>query len=200
MASCPTARLAFTFETDFRALSSQPGPVPPPNGNGEFAGNLRRITITPADAGRIFTEWCAQMDRALALGVPVSHIDSHHHVHTHPRLFRIVKQIQKKYRIRKVRLTRNLYSPGEDFPARLRLAKYFWNLALRSYVPTATTAGFTCFETFYQLAAAGHNLPDTLELMCHPGAESCAHETGLLRTNWKQELAPEAQLISYNLL
>ena len=64
----PNCSFGVHLETDFRALSSQPGPVPPPNGNGEFAGNLRRITITPADAGRIFTEWCAQRDRALALG------------------------------------------------------------------------------------------------------------------------------------
>ena len=186
--------------TEFRPLSSHPCLAPLLNENGEFAGNLSRVNITPAIADGIFTEWCAQMDRALQLGVQISHLDSHHHVHTYPRLFPVVKQIQKKYCIRKVRLTRNLYNPGERLPTRLRLAKYFWNLALRSYVPTITTKGFTSFDVFYQLIAAGHSLPDTLELMCHPGAENSAHETALLRTNWKQEFASGAQLISYDLL
>ncbi|MGA7652746.1 MAG: ChbG/HpnK family deacetylase, partial [Terracidiphilus sp.] len=179
--------------TELRPLSSHPGLAPVLNERGEFAGNLRRIKITPAIADGIFTEWCAQIDRALALGVPISHIDSHHHSHTEPRLFPVVKRIQKKYGIRKVRQSRTLYDCGKEPPAQLRVAKRIWNFALRHYVPTTTTKGFTSFETFHRLAAAGYHLPDTLELMCHPGGELFAHETALLRTSWKQELAPEAQ-------
>ena len=186
--------------TELRPLSSHPGLAPLLNEKGEFAGNLRRISITPAIANGIFAEWCAQIDRAMALGVPVSHIDSHHHSHTEPRLFRVVKQIQKKYGIRKVRQTMNLYDPGKEPPAQQRVAKQIWNFALKYYVPTTTTKGFTTFDTFHRLAAAGHSLPDTLELMVHPGAEIFAPETALLRTSWKQELAPEAHLINYNQL
>jgi chitin disaccharide deacetylase len=186
--------------TELRPLSSHSGLAPLLNEIGEFAGNLRRIPITPEIAEGIFFEWCAQIDRALALGVPISHIDSHHHVHTESRLFTVVKRIQKKYGIRKVRQSRNLYAPGEEPPAKLRLAKGIWNFVLQYYVPTTTTKGFTTFETFHRLATARHSLPDNLELMCHPGAESFAHETALLRSNWREEFTPRAQLISYNSL
>ena len=81
--------------TELRPLSSHPGLAPLLNEKGEFAGNLRRISITPAIANGIFAEWCAQIDRALALGVPVSHIDSHHHSHTEPGCFASSNKFRK---------------------------------------------------------------------------------------------------------
>ena len=186
--------------TEFRPLSSHPGLAPLLNEDGEFAGNLRSIQITPFIAAGMFSEWCAQMDRALALGVPISHIDSHHHVHTEPRLFRMLKQIQKKYRVRKIRISRNVYAPQENPSTQLRLTKNLWNFVLRNYIPTITTDWFTAFWTFYERLKAGLPCAGTIELMCHPGSPLFTAETALLSTNWKQELVPGAEMISYNQL
>lgn len=184
--------------TEFRPLCSHPGLRPLLNENGEFAGNLRFIPITASMAEGVFAEWCAQMDRALLLGVPVSHIDSHHHVHTEPRLFSTLKKIQRKYGVRKVRITRNLFGPLENPSIRLRTTKRLWNFALRNYLPTATADWFTSFAFFHERRKAGLACGGTVELMCHPGGPGFADETALLSTYWKEELAPSAQLISYN--
>src|SRR6185312_1140149 len=56
----------------------------------------------------ILTEWCAQIGRLRALGVTLSHFDSHHDVHTIADLFPVLKTLQNRYGVRKVRLTRNL--------------------------------------------------------------------------------------------
>lgn len=184
--------------TEFKPLTAHPGLAPLLNQNGEFAGNLRRIPITPAIQEGIFAEWCAQMDRALVLGIPISHIDSHHHVHTEPKLLRVLKRIQKRYGVRKIRITWNVFGVDQIVSRQVRMSKFAWNFALRHYIPTITTDAFASFETFHERLLAGKGWNGTIELMCHPGSELFEHETQLLRGNWKQELASNAQLISYN--
>ena len=185
--------------TEFKPLTAHPGLAPLLNREGEFRGNLHRIPITPAIQEGIFAEWSAQMDRGLALGIPISHLDSHHHVHTEPKLLRVLKRIQKRYGVRKIRITRNVYGVNESVSHQLRMFKFAWNFALRHYIPTTTTDAFTSFETFHERLLAGIGWKGSIELMCHPGNELFARETQLLRGNWKHELASSAaQLISYN--
>lgn len=146
----------------------------------------------------IFREWSAQVERAFELGVPVSHLDSHHHVHTVPRLFPILKRVQRRFGIRKVRLTRNIFNVGERPRFGLRPAKAAWNLALQTVVPTRTTDGFTAFATLYQRSLAGLQWNGTVEAMCHPGGTLSDDETRLLEGDWKAAIGRDAALISYH--
>jgi predicted glycoside hydrolase/deacetylase ChbG (UPF0249 family) len=161
--------------TQFAPLTAHAGLGPLLNDKGEFAGNLKRIPLTAEVREGIFAEWCAQIGRGLAAGVPFSHIDSHQFVHTVPRLFGVLKRIQKKFHIRKVRLTPN-----------------------RHYFPTITAGELGSFLAFYERLQAGHHSKGSIELMCHPGRKKFEAETELLRGNWKETLARDAQLISYN--
>jgi len=65
-----------THDPDLRAILDD---------SGCFAGNrLREVNITGALRAALVREWCAQVARIQAAGVQISHLDSHHHMHTVP--------------------------------------------------------------------------------------------------------------------
>lgn len=51
------------------------------------------------DKDELFQEWCAQIDYLLEAGIPLTHLDSHHHVHTFEENSEVVKAIAEKYQI-----------------------------------------------------------------------------------------------------
>jgi len=80
---------------------------------------MNRVRETPIDTGLaqgIYDEFCAQVARVQSLGVKVSHLDSHNYVTTIPKLLPVLKRVQKRFQIRKVRITRNIYGSGERSP------------------------------------------------------------------------------------
>lgn len=188
--------------TEYMPLSSHPGLQPLLNDKGEFAGvtrpNPRNIPLNSAIRDGVYAEWCAQIQRALDLGVPISHLDSHHHVHTRASLLGVLKRIQQKFGIRKVRSRRNVSGISRPMRWPLRLRNCSWNFAVRQYVGATTTDGFAAFSIFHERLQAGAGCPETIELMCHPGRDSYAQETELLQGDWLERLGHDAQLISYN--
>lgn len=145
----------------------------------------------------VYAELCAQVERVGSLGVGISHIDSHHHVHTIPFVFPAVKAIQRRYGIRRVRLAKNFYSPDQPCPAGLALKKRAFNWALRSMYSTRTTDAFTEFLTYYHAEPTRKRSPGRIELMVHPGASYAAEETALLDTDWIARAELPLHLISY---
>jgi predicted glycoside hydrolase/deacetylase ChbG (UPF0249 family) len=144
-----------------------------------------------------YRELCAQVERVAALGVSISHLDSHHHVHTRPFLFPVLKEIQRRYQIRRVRLAKNFYSA--DQPCRIDLVqkKRAYNWALRSVYATHTTDAFTEFLTYYRAETARKRSIRRVELMVHPGARYAAEETAVLEGDWLAVTDPPMRLVSY---
>ena len=168
---------------------------------GRFSGNIRRIRIGKEMRGAIYREWCAQIDRVRSSGVEVSHLDSHEHVHTIPRLFGTLKHVQKTFGIRKVRLTKNIYDSLQPVSRRLMFVKHIWNLALRLYYPTRTTDGFTNLITFVRSPGEKKRRFRTVELMVHPGGSAnrdYKEEEKLLKNKWQRRLPFGVRLISYH--
>ncbi|HBG1250633.1 TPA: chitin disaccharide deacetylase [Clostridioides difficile] len=63
---------------------------------------IRRITdeiIEKMDCDEIYRELCAQIDRVKGLGVDISHLDSHHHIHTLVSLKPVIEKIVTKYNL-----------------------------------------------------------------------------------------------------
>lgn len=165
--------------------------------NGGFAGDkIRHLVITRKLRKAVFAEWTAQVRRAAERGVPVSHFDGHHHIHTVPGLFGALKQLQRKFGIRKVRITMNIYPRGTAISVSKQLSKGLWNLSLRLFYQTKTTGGFTSLDIFTKSASAP-SFP-SIELMVHPGSKDCEKETYLLSTEWWKGMPVEIQKISYH--
>lgn len=99
--------------TQFKPLSGSEKLDPLLAHNGEFdPEKIRQVHIDSSLAEGIFQEFSAQVENLVRLGIDISHVDSHNYVLSIPRLFPVLKRLQKKYRIRKVRISRNIYADG----------------------------------------------------------------------------------------
>lgn len=166
---------------------------------GCFNGNaIREVTVTPSMLAGIFREWCAQIERLINLGVRPSHLDAHHHVHTIPQMLPVLAAVRQRFRINKVRISRNFYPANAPAPRSLLIKKQAYNFALKA-VGFQTTEVFTDLETF--TTRCGSTLPSKtkFELMTHPGADN-GREPELLRSDWRQQVGYPVRLVSYNSL
>jgi predicted glycoside hydrolase/deacetylase ChbG (UPF0249 family) len=148
----------------------------------------------------VYDELCAQIERVASLGVNISHFDSHNHVHTRPLVFAALKAAQRRYKIQRVRLSKNFYLPDRPCPAGLRWRKRAYNWGLKTLYPTRTTDVFTEFLTYYRVDAACRPSSGLVELMVHPGAAYAAEETAILDGGWIARMDPPVELISYSQL
>ena len=188
--------------TEFHPLVQTEAIQPLLDENGEFSGYDRVLSVTRSASltEAVFTEFCAQMERCISAGVEVSHMDSHHHVHTIPWVMWVLKRVEKKFNIRRVRISKNIYGPRQPAPAKLRIKKAAYNFLLRHYVKTVTTDGFSEFQAFHEMATTTVLKHKIIELMIHPGSidyEGSEEETDLLRTDWENQLMFPVELISY---
>jgi len=188
--------------TDLRPLTADPALKPILNDEGNFARKARDVPCTDAYLGAVEQEWTAQIDKVRSLGVRISHLDSHHHTHTHAPFFKILKRVQAKTGITRVRTTMNLYHPTEPVVGgfKQRIKKLGWHTALRWLSPrTETTDLFTWFWIYHDLLP---NVPnaDTVELMVHPGSDDpiFKREEQLMDTAWESRSKTPIKLISYN--
>lgn len=51
------------------------------------------------DVEEVYQEFVTQIERVIATGIKISHIDSHHHVHTQKNLQPVIERIMKKYKL-----------------------------------------------------------------------------------------------------
>lgn len=140
-------------------------------------------------------EWRNQFKKLTQAGIRVSHIDSHHHVHTYPSLFGILRQIQREFGVRRVRLART--SPQSYRIIAKTLAHVAWNALLRLDGAETTDyfSSLSDYRRLLQLRALRNDA--TIELMVHPGLPTYTEETQLLRSEWWISHIRENELISY---
>jgi predicted glycoside hydrolase/deacetylase ChbG (UPF0249 family) len=170
------------------------------NGDQCFNGNsIREVRIGVPLLRAIFREWSHQIESVMQLGVRPSHFDAHHHVHTIPQMLPVLAALRRRYKIDKIRISRNMYDQFEyPGPALLR-KKWAFNLALRA-IGFETTRIFTDLVTFIKLCAAKAPAQASAELMTHPGSSPHSEESVLLETNWPGRLSYDVALISYKSL
>ena len=134
-------------------------------------------------------------------------------------MFPILNRIQKKYQIRRVRITRNIYADGltsklgltshalgvdpqlgdHDVSKAVRVKKWIYNLLLRHYFRTRTTDGFSGFRLFYEYARSQRMGQRTLEVNVHPeNPYYHAEKVELLMGPWPDALRFPSRLISYH--
>lgn len=184
--------------TQFRPLSASFGLKPLLDDSGLFIHNeIRRVSITKQMIESIIEEWMMQISRIRENGVEITHLDSHHHVHTIPRLFWCLREVCRLSGISCVRLTTNIGSSNINGNFVHLLKKKLWNVGLRYAVANVTTDGFSSLETF--LDAAHHKMHrfNTVEIMVHPRARGFETETEILDSNWWEQIPREIEFINF---
>ena len=169
--------------------------------NGHFDGNrIRNIQINKDLKAGINAEWRAQIGKLRDLNVPISHIDSHHHIHTTPYLLGTLKSIQDWSGISAIRISKNVYTAAERPNNLLLWKKRFWNLALRKYKKTRTTQAFTDFKTMNATVISDTPPARTIELMVHPGNSGFVEETLALELEWWERFDYKIEMMNYRAL
>ena len=147
----------------------------------------------------IRNEWDAQIKKIINANVVLSHIDSHHHVHTIPELKDVLLELGNKYAINKVRggdyMTIKKFCRGwKHFQNRPRFFDFLYLIARYPRVIKGShwkkqvseffqmTDDFCSVSTFVRndmyFKKYGEGL--TVELECHPGHSKYINETALL--------------------
>lgn len=177
------------------------------NGAGAFARRAWTVAIGRPLLAAIIGEWSAQIARLTQCGVPISHIDSHHHVHTRPALFVALKTVQARTRIRTVRISDNLFPKTrrpealgpyrQHRPSAARCyGKGVWNHALRYIVRTRTTEYYGDLQSFLENHDALRP-STTVEIGVHPGNAHYPHDTDMLNGDHWQQVVGRCRLITY---
>src|SRR5262245_18952752 len=150
--------------TQFEPLTGGPGARLLVDERGQMTRANETARPSLARLGAVYRELCAQIERVASLGVSISHIDSHNHVHTRPLVFPVLKEVQRRYQIRRVRLAKNFYLRDQGCAADLLRRKRAYNWALRSMYATQTTDAFTEFLTYCRADAARQRSIRLIEL------------------------------------
>lgn len=120
------------------------------------------------DDEEIFNEWCCQIDYLISKGLYLTHLDSHHHLHTFPENLQITKRIAEKYNL----CFRNIYDLEEnvDLPAQKGI-KGFLDLmnhsSIRDLKMTFNDNRIKCFEEIQEVLNKVKD-DEITELMVHP--------------------------------
>lgn len=147
----------------------------------------------------------AQLERFAETGLPLSHVDGHHHMHLHPAVLGMLADLAAGFRIPAIRL------PSEELSLALALdgggaaEKIFWNLIFRGLRASGqrrlALAGVGFCERVYGLHATGRIteqyllglIPriraDRVELYCHPARAVSGEPPNGLDDRGERELA-----------
>ena len=156
--------------------------------------NPQNRKLTDEQKRFIYLELKEQIEKLIKTGIVISHIDSHHHIHTDRNILPIVVRLAKEYHINKIRGLRN-YVP---FSLNKILRKGWYMYLHILYHDVEHTDCFTSFIDFYNNYNKGFTGKNSvLELECHPGHPSYEQETQIIMTTDICKLTCSS-LINYN--
>jgi chitin disaccharide deacetylase len=202
--------LVLVGESSVEAASAIPSLA---DGKGRLPATLAILTrklLTGAVRGEdIAREFRAQIKKVVCAGIEPTHVDSHKHTHSHPRVMEQVVRVAEEFGIRRVR------KPFEDAGVLLwagfgggwsslkrRMAGLAGRTAAPQFKKMVREHGMCTPDRFWGVAATGRlrrgtllsvigSLPDGVnEVMCHPGEydEELEHSRTRLRKERQGEL------------
>ena len=178
--------------TDFEPLCPSPALEPLLSPNGCFHAQARRWPLSNALKQAVLAEWTTQLRRVRNAGVPISHIDSHHHTHTLFGLLDCLKQLCCGHDLGRVRIRHTFTHRHGDFG--WRIDNRLYNHVLRRH--------FTCVREFGPFAGFSSALPhfvpgSAVELMLHPGHDRYNGEIQSFAQTVDEDFRHRYQCISY---
>ncbi len=156
------------------------------------------------DKGQLYAECEAQIKKAMSLGLNITHLDSHQHLHTLPGVTAICLELMKKYGIHKMRFPGEAFLFTGEYNSGLfrRVAKCGLTVCAMLARSQAREYDISMPEHFFGMLAGGHmeekyfmnilqSLPEGVsEIMVHPGKD--AKVLGSVynwQYHWEDELA-----------
>lgn len=166
--------------------------------DGQFrVAAVRRLFVPQPVCNAVLREWISQVAKVKNAGIAVSHIDSHHHVHTVPGLFGTLKRLQREFGISRVRLAEARRGSRSLAAIPFRLGKAIWNRALRMD-GTKTTDDICSLAGFETSTKKKYARSRTMEIIVHPGSAAREEENRLLDSEWWTQIMRDNEMISYN--
>lgn len=156
-----------------------------------------RYKLLPKEVkAEIYNELSAQVKFLQERGMIISHIDSHHHIHTCFSLIDVIAQLSKDYNLYKVRRIRNYVPRSLSFYGRQAWAALS-HLKNSQYIMTDFFAIFKEFFENERISQLNNN--SSIELMIHPGhyMESYQREEKMMMD---MKYPEDFELINYNQL
>ena len=152
-------------------------------GNAPIAAGFRYF-FTPGVRAQLRREIVAQLEKFLATGLPLSHIDGHLTIHMQPAVLEILVDLSQRYGIRAVRLPREALGAALRYERRHGLRKLFEGTAFHALsrwaLPRLQRVGIRHPDRMFGLHQTGHVSEDYLltvladlpsgvsEVYCHP--------------------------------
>jgi hopanoid biosynthesis associated protein HpnK len=156
-----------------------------------YTSFVRSYLLGKINLAEVRRELEAQVRKVLRYEIPISHLDSHQHIHMLPKIRAIVIELAKRYNIRAVRFPRETFEAymlreRRSWPRLFQLAALNAVCAANRKEDILSTDHFVGFFLGGKLNVDNlkkvlRHLPrsGTCELMCHPGIEgadaSCPH-------------------------
>lgn len=130
-----------------------------------------------------------QINKMILAGIPPSHLDSHHHLHNHLPIARIVVSLAKEFKIKNIRMAGNVLFPSNSYK---RLYRYLLNQFLFQRQLNNKVTLFSYLDRFVsERPDVGGKL---IELMVHPGVDD---DYRMLLSQGYAEFIQKYELVSY---
>ena len=147
-----------------------------------YAAFIKKSCTGQIDYGQVYRELDAQMEKIMSLGLHITHVDSHQHLHVLPPVWAIVQALMKKYELHRLRIPRELcsFKVMTANPVRVMGRDGLTCLARRA-MKDVRRLNFTTTDYFWGMVDGGHMTKTNLayiikkipfgihEIMVHPG-------------------------------
>ncbi|HET60262.1 MAG TPA: ChbG/HpnK family deacetylase, partial [Chloroflexi bacterium] len=189
------------------------------DGDNYFTGIARynskdRIHFDSQLVDAIYNEWELQLEKLYENDIPVSHIDSHNHVHYRYELFFVLKRLQKKFDIARVRIKDvkpigfygifNSSLPRKTPPLHREFSNLIWNMLLKTVPPPVKTADHVfSYRSLCKYLSTGSRCPKrgVFEIVVHPGSDYLdyfSEENSWVENKKLEQLLPDFSMITYH--
>ncbi len=119
-----------------------------------------RYFFAPGIRAQLEREMCAQLEKYLRTGLPLSHVDGHLNIHVHPTVLGILVRVAARYGIRAVRLPREPLRISLGLDRRERVRKVSESLTFRRLTafaaPRLDAHGIRYPDQMFGLHQSGH--------------------------------------------
>ena len=152
----------------------------------DYVAFAKRFYTGGVRAGELEAELRAQMEKALASGLSLTHVDSHQHTHVLPGLNGLVIKLCNEYNIKRERIPKEGYTFSGGFAAGIgrKIGRCGLSFCADMAGLAANSHGIKHPDAFFGMLAGGHltaalvgnilrALPEGVsEIMTHPGLKT----------------------------